>query len=110
MLFYTKTEKGGHFKITFWNEGGKYAYLMEGFFHEDGWQKDYFTIDRGLVKTAPTEQNSGVAQSGRRASWGKKITMPKNAVLVDKSVLLEPVYEFMKEKINILFNAKKDYE
>jgi hypothetical protein len=107
-IYYNKTEKNGAVSITFWNSNSDHAFLLQGFYPPDSWGKEVFTLDKGVVKTYPDANNSGVAQSGRRASWGRKITMSKNAQLVDKSVLLDPIYEFMVEKIDFLFNAKKD--
>ena len=107
-IYYNKFEKNGAISITFWNSNADHAFLLQGFYPPDSWGKEYFTIDKGVVKTYPDANNSGVAQSGRRASWGRKITMSKNAQLVDKSVLLDPIYEYMVEKIDFLFNAKKD--
>lgn len=82
-IFKFKVDRSGNY--VFWDAQKTEAYKHKAHRFliepkvEESWHKKYWTLQIGDIKDSPSANKSGKAGNGRRASWGDKWTLPKDA-------------------------------
>lgn len=94
-VYYAEPTKGDAI-FTFWQDGVERAWRLRELEEEVSWLKNGYIFDVGLIKD---NGKSKTAQSGRRASWGHKFTLPKKNIRIPYQEVKQKVLDLIEPKI-----------